>query len=147
MRAQQGIDFAQWTWASVIILNRPFLQLWEDKQQQVERCTDSELHPKRLCVEAAVRICDILSAYHDYLTNFPCDMVFPIVLAAAIMWQFSNDLRQHGDSPNAREQLDVCVRSLSIVSSCWKNAARYQEKLLAGTCSGLFAVASMIDLN
>lgn len=125
-------DFVQWTWASVITLNRPFLQFWEEMKWSPDNDSNADLRPERLCIEAAKHICAILSAYQDYLTSFPCDMIFPIVLAAAITWQLGKGTDQEANSPNAREELDLCVRSLSTVSSCWKNAGRYREKLITG---------------
>lgn len=116
----------------MIILNRPFLQFWEEMQWSPGDDSSPGLRPKNLCVKAAKQICAILSAYQDYLTSFPCDMIFPIVLAAAIIWQFSERINGEGGSPSAREQLDVCVKSLSTVSSCWKNAGRYREQLVTG---------------
>lgn len=91
-----------------------------------------ELHPRSLCIEAAINICAILASYQGYLTSFPCDIIFPIVLSAAVIWQFSAEIgRQKGDAA-AHEQLDFCVRCLSIVNSSWKNAGHYREKLVTG---------------
>lgn len=127
------LTILQWTSASVIVLNLPFLQYWQEFQWTPANGVDVDLHPERLCIKAAEEICAVLAAYHSYLFSFPCDTIFPIVLSAAIVWQFMSEMEDHRGGVAAKEQLELCVRSLSTVSSCWKNAGKYHEKLVTGT--------------
>ena len=114
----------------MILLNQPFVRSSEKQQSATLEELDTEAHPKYLCVTAARAICDVLSTYREYLTSIPCDLIFPIVLSAAVVWQFRTEMEQELGSDAVAEQLELCVTCLSIVNSCWKNAGRYREKLL-----------------
>jgi hypothetical protein len=120
----------------VIVLNRPFLHYWEELHYVPEE-DQPETHPKYLCINAAGRMCDILAEYTGYLAYFPCDIIYPVVLAAATMWQFSQDAYNTADGLTAHEQLDLCVRCLSIAGDSWKNAGRYRERLLSSESAPL----------
>lgn len=120
----------------MILLNRPFLQYWEEMQWEPRDHLEPQMHPQRLCTDAARNICATLSHYYGYLTRFPCDVIFPIVLAAAIIWQFGRDIDSHMGADSAQDNLDLCVKCLSSVNDCWQNAGKYREKLVTGTHSG-----------
>jgi hypothetical protein len=120
--------YVQWTMAATIMLNKPFCQYWREMGWSPSDLMDVEAHPLRLCLASASEICAILSAYTGYLARFPCDIIFPIVLSAAAIWQFRTEF----DGTEAAAHLDTCVRCLSIVSKCWHNAGTYRKKLLTG---------------
>lgn len=116
----------------MILLNRPFLQYWKEMQWQPSNNSEPPMHPQRLCIDAATTICATLSHYNGYLTRFPCDIIFPIVLSAAIIWQFDQEIDMKMGADSAHEKLELCVKCLSIVSDCWQNAGKYREKLVTG---------------
>jgi hypothetical protein len=88
--------------------------------------------PVRVCLAAAQEVCAILSEYVDDLGRLPCDIIFPIVLAAATLWQHRGEFTAGPDRAKAQQQIDLCVKCLSIVGKFWKNAGDCRRRLIRG---------------
>lgn len=114
------------------MLNRPFVQFWSELQFSPSERLAEGLYPQSLCIKAADRISAIASAYHRCLTGFPCDTIFPIVLAAAIIYQFETAMDKQVGGRVAQQKLETCVRCLSTVEHGLSNARRYRERLVIG---------------
>jgi hypothetical protein len=88
--------------------------------------------PVRVCLNAAQEVCAILSEYVDDLGRLPCDIIFPIVLTAATLWQHRGEFGSGPDRAKAQQQIDLCVKCLSIVGKFWKNAGDCRRRLIRG---------------
>lgn len=81
---------------------------------------------------AAQEVAAILGEYVDDLSRLPCDLIFPIVLAAATLWQHRGEYSAGPDRAKVQEQIDLCVKCLSIMGKFWKNAGDCRRKLIRG---------------
>jgi hypothetical protein len=99
--------------------------------------------PVRVCIAAAQEVSAILAEYVDDLGRLPCDLIFPIVLAAATLWQHRGEYKAGPDRAKVQEQIDLCVKCLSIMGKFWKNAGDCRRKLIRGECRafGIFRPA------
>jgi hypothetical protein len=95
--------------------------------------------PVQICLSAAQELCAVLSAYVEDLSRLPCDVIFPIVLAAATLWQCRKEFDASHDRAEVKAQIDLCVKCLAIVGKIWKNAGDCRRRLIKGGCtSGRF---------
>lgn len=92
----------------------------------------AEHMPLQICLTAAKEMCAILSAYVDDLTRLPCDIIFPIVLAAATLWQHSAELELNYNQLETQRNIDLCVKCLSIIGKAWTNAGECRKRLMRG---------------
>lgn len=70
----------------------------------------------------------ILGKYNSFLNVLPCDLVFPIFVAANI---FLRRWRQGGaDSSVVRPRLELCVQWLNALGRSWKGAEGHQQTLV-----------------
>jgi hypothetical protein len=90
--------------------------------------------PVQICLAAAQELCAVLSAYVEDLSRLPCDVIFPIVLAAATLWQCRKEFDASHDRAEVKAQIDLCVRCLAIVGKIWKNAGDCRRRLIKGEC-------------
>ena len=91
--------------------------------------------PVLICLAAALELCAVLSAYVDDLSRLPCDVIFPIVLAAATLWQCRKEFDASHDRAEVKAQIDLCVKCLAIVGKIWKNAGDCRRRLIKGECT------------
>jgi hypothetical protein len=90
--------------------------------------------PVQICLAAAQELCAVLSAYVEDLSRLPCDVIFPIVLAAATLWQCRKEFDASHDRAEVKAQIDLCVKCLAIVGKIWKNAGDCRRRLIKGEC-------------
>jgi len=88
--------------------------------------------PVRVCIAAAQEVSAILAEYVDDLSRLPCDLIFPIVLAAATLWQHRGEYIPGPDRARVQVQIDLCIKCLSIMGKFWKNAGDCKRKLIRG---------------
>jgi hypothetical protein len=120
-------------WSTTILLHRPFIEQWQSSGRQ-ESCAAPEGNPFEVCIFSADQICMILGKYNSFLNVLPCDLVFPIFVAANI---FLRRWRQAGaDSSVIRPRLELCIQWLNALGKSWKSAEGRQQTLVE--CKLLF---------
>lgn len=122
----------QWIHAATILLHRPFHLYWREHYWSPACGLPPEQMPIQVCLAAAQDLCAVLSAYVDDLSRLPCDVIFPIVLAAATLWQHRKEFAAGYDRVKVQQQIDLCVKCLAIVGKFWKNAGDCRRKLIHG---------------
>jgi len=74
-------------WSTTILLHRPFIEHWQ--KAGVAPAAPPPKHwkadPYEVCLFSADQICSTLEKYSGYLGGLPCDLVFPIFVAANIL--------------------------------------------------------------
>ncbi|CZR51801.1 uncharacterized protein PAC_01678 [Phialocephala subalpina] len=106
-------------WATTILLHRPFIDSWQPSSTE-NRVLSSQNDPNEICFYAANRICSTIQMYTQFIEGLPCDLIFPIFVAANILlrrWQQSG-----GEDVEIRLQLDLCAKWLNGLGKSWKGA-------------------------
>ncbi|KAF8864915.1 hypothetical protein BDZ45DRAFT_642670 [Acephala macrosclerotiorum] len=106
-------------WATTILLHRPFIDSWQPNSTE-DGVLSSQNDPNEICFYAASRICSTIQMYTQFIQGLPCDLIFPIFVAANILlrrWQ------QTGcENSEIQLQLDLCARWLNGLGKSWKGA-------------------------
>lgn len=136
---ERTLTVLQWLSAITILLHRPFHFYWRENAWCPTQQTSLENMPVQICLAAAQDLCAVLSAYVEDLSRLPCDVIFPIVLAAATLWQCRKEFDAGHNRAEVKSQIDLCVKCLAIVGKNWKNAGDCRRRLIRGeyTC-GIF---------
>ncbi|KAM0716360.1 hypothetical protein Q7P37_007805 [Cladosporium fusiforme] len=125
-----GIINTMWAFAGMILVHRPFHFYWHEYNWAPATQFPIEHVPIRACLAAAKDITAIISAYVDDLSQLPADVIFPIVIAAATLWQHSVEVEGEHDQFEVQQKIDLCVKCLSIIGRAWSNAGECQERLI-----------------
>ena len=115
----------QYMLSTTILLHRPFIDLQQnDSHDHFSAAAD----PLKVCITSANQICTILEKYSSFLKVLPCDLVFPIFVAANILlrrWQLGES-----GSGMLRPRLEQCIHWLNALGKSWKSAKGRQQILV-----------------
>ncbi len=114
----------KFTWSTTILIHRPFIEHWQ-RSQAIN--SSSKNAPDSICRVAAENICSIMEVYSNLLERLPCDLVFPIFVAANTFLHFWNDSGDQGT--HSRQRLNQCSRWLVELGKSWKNAEARNQVL------------------
>jgi hypothetical protein len=131
---ERVLTIQQWLSAITILLHRPFHFYWREYAWSPAQQISPDNMPVQICLAAAQELCAVLSAYVEDLSRLPCDVIFPIVLAAATLWQCRKEFDAGHDRAEVKAQIDLCVKCLAIVGKIWKNAGDCRRRLIKGEC-------------
>jgi hypothetical protein len=112
--------------STTILLHRPFIEHWN--QGSVFESSPAAVDPLEVCITSANQICVILEKYSSFLRVLPCDLVFPIFIAANILlrrWRLGGS-----DSSLIRPRLEQCIQWLNALGKSWKSAEGRQQILV-----------------
>ncbi|KAH8587348.1 fungal-specific transcription factor domain-containing protein [Bisporella sp. PMI_857] len=113
-------------WLTTILLHRPFIESWQSGNNSAT-ASGPKTHPSDICFFAANQICSTIKMYTRYMCGLPCDMIFPIFVAANILL---HRLRQVGGKDALiRPRLELCVKWLNGLGKSWKSAEARQQML------------------
>lgn len=131
----------------MILVHRPFHFYWHEYNWAPAKQFPIEHVPIRACLTAAKDITAIISAYVDDLSQLPADVIFPIVIAAATLWQHSEDVEGENDKLEVQQKIDLCVKCLSIIGRAWSNAGDCQQRLIRGKLLALDEIEIQLPLT
>jgi len=113
-------------WLTTILLNRPFIENWRSPQENQPTAAAAR-HPAELCLSSANEICSTLSIYTRYMDGLPCDMMYPIFVAANVLlrhWQQTG-----GTDTVIKTRLELCVNWLHGLGKNWRGAEERGQML------------------
>jgi hypothetical protein len=130
-------------WSTTIVLHRPFMETWLSGSDE-DASSSARKAPHEVCLNAAHKICSTIEMYTRYMCGLPCDLVFPIFVAANILQRH----RQRNDSNSASiaQRLELCVRWLNGLGKSWKSAEP-RRQFLSECESCVRTVRSVTDLT
>ncbi|KAN0091798.1 Fungal specific transcription factor domain containing protein [Hyaloscypha variabilis] len=112
--------------STTILLHRPFIEHWN--QGSAFENSPAAADPLEVCITSANQICMILEKYSSFLRVLPCDLVFPIFIAANILlrrWRLEGS-----GSSLIRPRLEQCIQWLNALGKSWKSAEGRQQILM-----------------
>src|SRR3954468_5928093 len=112
-------------WASRILVHRPFIENWPAGAIEIH---GHENNPYKICLFSAQRICSTIEAYTSYINALPCDLIFPIFVAAVILlrhWRHIGD-----EDALLRPRLELCLKWLNGMGKNW-GGAKSRHQMLA----------------
>jgi hypothetical protein len=121
-------------WSTTILLHRPFIEHWQHNGRNAGSPTSQSLQadPYEVCLFSADQICSTLEKYSGYSGGLPCDLVFPIFVAANIL------LRRWREAASQRivlrPRLELCIQWLNALGKSWKSAEARGQILLECEC-------------
>lgn len=114
-------------WSTTILLHRPFVDSWTQNNTEKD-VSSSQNDPREICFSSAQKICSTIQRYAQFIKSLPCDLIFPIFVAANVLlrcWQQTG-----GQNTEVRLQLDLCVKWLNGLAKSWKGAESRRNTIL-----------------
>ncbi|KAE9367145.1 hypothetical protein N431DRAFT_548759 [Stipitochalara longipes BDJ] len=112
--------------STTILLHRLFIE--DQHDGGVLEYLPAAADPLEVCITSANQICAILEKYNSFLKVLPCDLVFPIFVAANILlrrWRLGGN-----DTILIRPRLEQCIQWLNALGKSWKSAEGRQQILV-----------------
>jgi hypothetical protein len=122
----------QWLWTAMILLHRPFYHYWQGHRYLGGVSANGAMHPLEVCCDAAERICQIVEAHVSDLFKYPCNLLFPIFTAASTLAHYSEQKKDRAEERRVANNLDMCIRWLSILGRNVKDAKSFTATIISG---------------
>jgi len=113
-------------WSTTILLHRPFIETWHP-DSRATTTSAIQVSPSDICLSAANQICLTIQLYSRYMCGLPCDLIFPIFVAANILlhhWRQAG-----GNDILIKQRLELCIKWLNGLGKSWKSAEKRHQIL------------------
>ena len=115
---------AQYMWSLRILVHRPFIENWQPSTIEAQAL---DHNPYDACLLSANKICSTIESYISYISVLPCDLIFPIFVAAIILLRH---WRQVGsEDALIRPRLELCLKWLNGMGKNWEGAGTRHQML------------------